>query len=475
MLENECNYLLRRRHLNPTTSPPQCGDHWATRFLKAHPEYTVRLEVPRELDRQAAENPDEIQAWFEELNRTVGQYDIQITDTYNYDETGVRLGQGKKEYVITKSIQATCTAGKLTSRESSTVGETISADGHFLPPIVILTGKTIQQRWATQVDLPSNYLLAVSDTAYINDELAFEWIKHFEHYTAKRQIGKFRLLLLDGHNTHCTWEVINFCDNHHIILFALRPHTTHLCQPLDVACFQPYKHWYGKAVSTAYSTGCTDFDKMEFLNALHTVRLQTFKPHTIISAWAKSGIIPFNPSIVLNQLESPVRLDRQPSFDFGTPPPTTPIPMVTPQSAQALTNLANILYDPELADHPDINNWHDMFIRGSLAIANAGAHQYRQLQATHAAEKRRQQQRQDARKALQTGGVLYVHQARAMVKNSELQRLEEARLKLERMERIAANKAKREQLAHEVAARKQQRLYNKAHGITIPRKKKDAV
>jgi hypothetical protein len=55
------------------------------------------------------------------------------------------------------------------------------------------------------------------------------------------------------------------------------PHTTQLCQPLNVVCFQPYKYWYGQAVLGAYATGCTDLDKMKFLNGIHGIRMKTFK------------------------------------------------------------------------------------------------------------------------------------------------------------------------------------------------------
>ena len=210
-----------------------------------------------------------------------------VGDTYNYDETGVRLGIGKKEKVITTIFKALrITAAKDTNRESATIAETISGDGAVLPPLVILAGKTIQKWWCTQTveTLPGNYLLAVSDTAYINDNLLLKWAIHFELWSSKRRISKFRLLILDSHTSHFTKQFIQFCDDHTIILFATIPHTTHICQPLDVVVFQPYKHWYGKAVARAFRNGCTDFNKMEFLQALHQVRLDTFKRTTILSA-----------------------------------------------------------------------------------------------------------------------------------------------------------------------------------------------
>ena len=73
----------------------------------------------------------------------MGLYGIKVGDTYNYDETGIRLGIGKKEKVITALKAFRITAAKDTNRESATVAEVISGDRVVGPPLIILAGKTI--------------------------------------------------------------------------------------------------------------------------------------------------------------------------------------------------------------------------------------------------------------------------------------------------------------------------------------------
>jgi hypothetical protein len=51
--------------------------------------------------------------------------------------------------------------------------------------------------------------------------------------------GDYRLLILDGHNSHGTFPFITFAENHHIIVLCLPPHTTHALQPCDVGVFSP--------------------------------------------------------------------------------------------------------------------------------------------------------------------------------------------------------------------------------------------
>ena len=73
----------------------------------------------------------------------MGLYRIKVGDIYNYDETGICLGTGKKEKVITALKAFRITAAKDTNRELATVAEVISGNGVIGPLLVILAGKTI--------------------------------------------------------------------------------------------------------------------------------------------------------------------------------------------------------------------------------------------------------------------------------------------------------------------------------------------
>ncbi|OCK74468.1 hypothetical protein K432DRAFT_310649, partial [Lepidopterella palustris CBS 459.81] len=123
---------------------------------------------------------------------------------------------------------------------------------------------------------------------------------HFKFWSSKRQISKYQLLILNSYTSHFTREFIQFYNNHLIILFTTILYTTYIYQPLNVV--------YGKAVAKAFPNGYINFNKIEFLQALYIVRIDTFKSSTILSAWRKSGLIPFNLSVVVNQIRLPSKL-----------------------------------------------------------------------------------------------------------------------------------------------------------------------
>ncbi|KAL2018297.1 hypothetical protein VTK56DRAFT_1001 [Thermocarpiscus australiensis] len=49
------------------------------------------------------------------------------------------------------------------------------------------------------------------ETGFIMGIICADWIKHFDHHTAPRAKGKYRLLILDGHESHYSTEFELYC------------------------------------------------------------------------------------------------------------------------------------------------------------------------------------------------------------------------------------------------------------------------
>src|SRR5947199_1984661 len=115
------------------------------------------------------------------------------------------------------------------------------------------------------------------------------------------------MLLFDGYNSYTDYSVIDFCWKHHIIPFTLPPHVSYILQPLDVVCFQPYKHYHRQALDRSLRLGVFDFNRLDFIAAFNKMRAETFKSSTIKSAFAKTGLIPYNPEKVLDPLREKLK------------------------------------------------------------------------------------------------------------------------------------------------------------------------
>jgi hypothetical protein len=59
-------------------------------------------------------------------------------------------------------------------------------------------------------------------------------------------ITNMHLLILDGHGSHVTLEAIKQAKKFGLDMITFPSHTSHAFQPLDVACFKPFKTTFRK-------------------------------------------------------------------------------------------------------------------------------------------------------------------------------------------------------------------------------------
>ena len=96
------------------------------------------------------------------------------------------------------------------NRESLTVVETVYTDGSTIPPILILKGDVLLEKYFKN-DLENNTLLATSPSEYSNEGLAMKYLIHFYNNTYKKTKRKWRMLIFDGHGSHVLEEFSVYC------------------------------------------------------------------------------------------------------------------------------------------------------------------------------------------------------------------------------------------------------------------------
>jgi hypothetical protein len=191
---------------------------------------------------------------------------------------------------------------------------------------VIFKGKQIQSGWIKDV-VDNEVALATSESGWTSASIAQWWLANvFDVQTKDRAQGAYRLLLIDGHSSHVEYEFLAYCLDNKIIPFCLPPHTTHHLQPLDVGIFGPYQSYYGKIMDEECrkSIGYTSINKTSFWGILKRARKLAFTSETIRSAWAKSGLEPFNPRVVLADLPRENTPELRSSSPVGPRTPHSP-------------------------------------------------------------------------------------------------------------------------------------------------------
>ena len=418
-IENAANAILQANAPDNAPRPPPVGNHWVSRFITRH-EYTVVPQKVLDADRQAAEDQDVIALWFEALHKVIADYGIVSEDIWNMDETGFRIGVGKDQLVVTRRRRVRY-FGLPTNRESATAIEAINAGGAFLPAFLILSGKVHMSNWYRVKELEGDTVIGVSESGFSNTELSFQWLQHFERHTQKTRKGKHILLVMDNHGSHHSFEFLDFCWKHDIIPFGLPTNLTHLLQPLDVVVFQPLKHYHAQALDFLVRDGVAEITKLEFLGLIQDIRKKAFKESTIRSAFKKTGIMPFNPSIILGELRNRRAV---------TPPEQT-----APQSSMFTTPLTirglNRAVDGILEDLPDdlspsLAHRIDRTLYGGQVQATQAVQLKDDLSRTKLAQVSRQAARAEKNRQLQHGGIMSVDDARAKIQKRTVSEVEKA-------------------------------------------------
>lgn len=151
-------------------------------------------------------------------------------------------------------------------------------------------------------------------------ETFFEYIANGVHvWLNENNIKRPILLFVDGHKSHMTMELSKFCQENDIILYALKPNTTHIMQPADVSVFKPLKTEWKKTVrewQMEPENNNKIVSKSTFPTLLEMVLTKMDLVDTIKNGFRKCGLYPFNPDnvdykkCVRNQLETLTECDQ---------------------------------------------------------------------------------------------------------------------------------------------------------------------
>ena len=147
-------------------------------------------------------------------------------------------------------------------------------------------------------------MITISKNGWTTNRIGLIWLQTiFNKYIKVYTVGRYQLLILDGHRSHTTPEFNRFCLDNAIITLYILPHSSHLLQPLDIGYFSPLKHVYRHQVEIYIQLGRNHIDKLNFLEAFKPARAAALNLLNIYSGFAAAGLVPFNPKRVLSRLQ----------------------------------------------------------------------------------------------------------------------------------------------------------------------------
>ncbi|EED24169.1 conserved hypothetical protein [Talaromyces stipitatus ATCC 10500] len=289
LVREMANYMLLQR------GNQQVGENWVTKLTKRRPEIDSKFSRRYNYERAKCEDPKIIREHFDRVRAAILEYGILPEDIYNFDETGFAMGLCSSAKVITGSDRyARPKLLQPGNREWVTAIEATNSTGWAVPSYIIFKAKkNVRLGWFD--DLPSDWRINISENGWTTDQIGLEWLTtHFIPYIND--------------------QFDRICTENNIIPICMPPHSSHILQPLDVGCFAVLKRHYGQLVEQRMRLGFNHIDKMDFLMAFPQARTVAYKAQTIRNSFTATGLVPFNPDRVIQQLNIQLKTP--------TPPPS---------------------------------------------------------------------------------------------------------------------------------------------------------
>lgn len=256
------------------------GRHWYEAFMKRHPELSARVSQNLTKTR-AGVSESNIKNWFSEIKiyfEGNGLMDIIQNSPrriFNCDETAFFLSPPSNTVIVRKGQKIVHNIINSEEKECITTLIMGNAAGELAPPMVVISLKRIPKTFTESV--PASWAVGRSDNGWMTGETFYEYIANVFHpWLIKNQIDFPVILYLDGHVSHLTLALSEFCSENKIELIALYPNSTHFLQPMDVAVFHPLKNaWKKEVYNWRINNSATRLKRDNFCPLLDTVLKST--------------------------------------------------------------------------------------------------------------------------------------------------------------------------------------------------------
>ncbi|KAF2881314.1 hypothetical protein ILUMI_24858 [Ignelater luminosus] len=275
------------------------GRKWYNLFLKRNPQLAHRT-AENISKRRAVITKKSIQKWFATLHECLKQQGVEDilddpTRILNGDETSFVFCPKTGKVIAPRGYRNVYQIQKGKGKEAITVLLFFSASGEILPPCAVFP--FVRPPKDVILSMPEDWFLGKSDNGWMKSDIFFDYmVKGLDNWLLQKNIKKPVLVFVDGHKSHLTMKLNQYCSENQIILYALPPNTTHIMQPADVSVFKPLKSewsntlrkWQAKPENVN-----TVLTKSSFCPLLNELLGNKNLAESIKNGFRKCGLYPF--------------------------------------------------------------------------------------------------------------------------------------------------------------------------------------
>ena len=280
------------------------GGGWMRGWKRRHPELSVRTSQALEVARERGLCEINVKSFYNNLEVLYDKNKYSPDRIWNCDETGAHAGKNGGGVIIARTGARQVHSIVPDQREWLSVLVCINATGSSISSFYIFKGKRFGANYIQRCE--SGATMAMQPRAWMTSYLFSAWISQF--IASIRRNGVIspdhrHLLILDGHCSHATLEVIQEARSAGLDILTLPSHTSHALQPLDVAVFKPFKQYFREYRDFWTSRNMQQPAGKETLAQWVSLALKkALSPGNIKSGFGGAGILPLNPTAIDGQL-----------------------------------------------------------------------------------------------------------------------------------------------------------------------------
>lgn len=274
------------------------GRKWYNGYRRRHPKISERVSQNLTSSR-AAVTEEKIRNWHADVFKYCEKNNLldvlnNPARIFNMDEKGFILTPNKEVVLVRRGDKAVYNRSKNDEKECVTALLGGSAAGLKTPPMMIHSFKRMPAN--ILLNNPEKWSVGISDSGWQTQVTFFDYMTNiFYKFLLEEKVQLPVILFIDGHKSHVSLALSEFCSAHKIELIALYPNSTHLTQPMDVGVFKPLNSsWINKAKEWRIAKQFAKIERKHVAPILNDAINAIEYSELLKKSFRKSGLFPFN-------------------------------------------------------------------------------------------------------------------------------------------------------------------------------------
>lgn len=292
-------YLDRKGKVEKRFQDNMPGRQWLKSFMTRNKQ-TLSVRLSENIKRaRAAVSREIIQKYFENLGDTLK--DVPASHIVNYDETNITDDPGQQRVLVRRGAKHADMVLD-TSKTSTSVMFAIAASGVRLPIYIVYKAVHLHDTWTKNG--PEQAFYNRSASGWFDSFIFEDWFEKVALRYFKTLPPGRKVIIGDNLASHTSIRVINLCLENDISFVLLPANATHLCQPLDVAYFRPFKMAWKKTLFDWKKRHRGTVPKEYFPKLLKEAlaSLKESEANNIKAGFRSCGIFPLDQNQVLKRI-----------------------------------------------------------------------------------------------------------------------------------------------------------------------------